>query len=44
MEVYDANDVRAAADMLGTAQGYPSLLGKYPAIKGSDNVTVFRVE
>ena len=44
MEVYDANDARAAADMLGTAQGYPSLLGKYPAINGSDNVTVLRVE
>ena len=30
--------------MIGTAQGYPSVLGKYPTMDGSDNVTIIRVE
>ncbi|MDB4595005.1 RagB/SusD family nutrient uptake outer membrane protein [Flavobacteriaceae bacterium] len=44
MDIYDADDVRGAADMLGTAQGYPTMLGKFPTMNGSDNVTLFRVE
>ena len=40
-----ATDVRFTKNgMIGTAQGYPSVLGKYPSIDGSDNVTIFRVE
>ena len=40
-----ATDVRFTKNgMIGTAQGYPSVLGKYPSIDGSDNVTLFRVE
>tara|TARA_Y100000996_G_scaffold212535_1_gene166944 strand:- start:310 stop:1107 length:798 start_codon:yes stop_codon:yes gene_type:complete len=40
-----ATDVRFTANgMIGTAQGYPSILGKYPSTDGSDNVTIFRVE
>jgi hypothetical protein len=44
MDIYDADDVRGAADMLGTAKGYPTMLGKFPTMNGSDNVTLFRVE
>ena len=40
---YDT-DVRIAADMIGVAQGYPTMLGKFPTMNGSDNVTLFRVE
>ena len=43
-DIYDAGDVRGASDMIGTAQGYPTMLGKYPSTNGSDNVTLFRVE
>ena len=43
-DIYDADDVRGASDMIGTAQGYPTMLGKYPSTNGSDNVTLFRVE
>ena len=44
LDIYDAEDVRFAADMIGTAQGYPSMLGKFPTMNGSDNVTIFRIE
>ena len=37
-------DVRFAANMVGTAQGYPTVLGKFPTMTGSDNVTIIRVE
>lgn len=30
--------------MIGTAQGYPTMLGKFPSMNGADNVTLFRVE
>ena len=30
--------------MIGTAQGYPTILGKYPTMNGSDNITIIRVE
>ena len=30
--------------MIGIAEGYPSMLGKFPTMNGSDNVTIFRVE
>ena len=38
------NDVRASSSMIGIAQGYPSILGKYPSANGADNITVIRVE
>ena len=44
LDIYDADDVRGAADMIGTAQGYPTMLGKFPSMNGADNVTLFRVE
>jgi hypothetical protein len=44
LDIYDAVDVRGASDMIGTAQGYPTMLGKFPTMNGSDNVTLFRVE
>jgi len=44
LDIYDAGDVRAAADMIGSAQGYPTMLGKFPTMNGSDNVCIFRVE
>ena len=44
MDIYGAGDVRGAADMVGIAQGYPTMLGKFPSMNGSDNVTLFRVE
>jgi hypothetical protein len=44
MDIYDADDVRGASDMLGPAQGFPSMLGKFPTMNGSDNVCLFRVE
>ena len=40
---YDT-DVRIAPEMIGVAQGYPTMLGKFPTMNGSDNVTLFRVE
>ena len=40
-----ATDVRFTVNgMIGTAQGYPTVLGKFPTMNGSDNVTVIRVE
>ena len=39
LDIYDAEDVRGASDMIGTAQGYPTMLGKFPSMNGSDNVT-----
>ena len=44
LDIYDVDDVRAASDMIGIAEGYPSMLGKFPTMNGSDNVTIFRVE
>jgi hypothetical protein len=44
LDIYDAGDVRGAADMIGTAQGYPSMLGKFPSMSGDDNITLFRIE
>ena len=44
LDIYDVDDVRAASDMIGIAEGYPSMLGKFPTMNGSDNVTLFRVE
>lgn len=44
LDIYDAGDVRGASNMIGTAQGYPTMLGKFPSMNGSDNVTLFRVE
>jgi hypothetical protein len=44
LDIYDADDVRGAADMIGTLQGYPTMIGKFPNENGSDNVTLFRVE
>ena len=40
-----STDVRFTRNgMIGTAQGYPTVLGKYPSTDGSDNVTLFRIE
>jgi hypothetical protein len=44
LDIYGVDDVRGAADMIGTAQGYPTMLGKFPSMNGADNVTLFRVE
>ena len=44
LDIYGVDDVRGADDMIGTAQGYPSMLGKFPTMNGSDNVTIFRIE
>ncbi|MDB9793686.1 RagB/SusD family nutrient uptake outer membrane protein [Flavobacteriaceae bacterium] len=44
LDIYDVDDVRAASNMIGTAQGYPTMLGKFPSMDGSDNITLFRVE
>jgi hypothetical protein len=44
LDIYGAGDVRGASNMIGTAQGYPTMLGKFPSMNGSDNVTLFRVE
>jgi hypothetical protein len=43
-DIADAADVRFAANMVGTAQGYPTVLGKFPTMTGSDNVTIIRIE
>ena len=43
-DIFDAADVRFGANMIGTAQGYPTVLGKYPTMNGSDNITILRVE
>jgi len=44
LDIYGVDDVRGAADMIGTAQGYPTMLGKFPTMSGADNITLFRVE
>ncbi|MDB0023038.1 RagB/SusD family nutrient uptake outer membrane protein [Flavobacteriaceae bacterium] len=44
LDIYGADDVRGSADMIGTAQGYPTMLGKFPSMNGEDNITLFRVE
>ena len=44
LDIYGAVDVRGASNMIGTAQGYPTMLGKFPSMNGADNVTLFRVE
>ena len=43
-DIFDATDVRFSADMIGEAQGYPTVLGKYPTMDGSDNITPIRIE
>ena len=50
-DLYDIFEADAATDvrftvngMIGTQQGYPTIIGKYPTTAGSDNVTVIRVE
>ena len=43
-DIADAADVRFASNMVGTAQGYPTVLGKFPTMTGTDNVTIIRVE
>ena len=44
LDIYGVDDVRAASNMIGTAQGYPTMLGKFPTMSGADNITLFRVE
>ncbi|MDA9241214.1 RagB/SusD family nutrient uptake outer membrane protein [Flavobacteriaceae bacterium] len=44
LDIYGVGDVRGASNMIGTAQGYPTMLGKFPSMNGADNVTLFRVE
>jgi hypothetical protein len=44
LDIYGVGDVRGASNMIGTAQGYPTMLGKFPSMNGSDNITLFRVE
>jgi len=44
LDIYDTDDVRGGSDMIGTAQGYPTMLGKFPTMNGEDNVTIFRIE
>ncbi len=44
LDILTAADVRGSADMIGVAQGYPTVLGKYPTMNGSDNITILRVE
>ena len=51
MTLYDifaadaATDVRFTVNgMIGTQQGEPTVIGKYPTANGSDNITIIRVE
>jgi len=44
LDILTAADVRGSADMIGVAQGYPTVLGKYPTMSGADNITILRVE
>ena len=44
LDIYDTDDVRGGSAMIGTAQGYPTMLGKFPTMNGEDNVTLFRIE
>ncbi len=44
-DILTATDVRGTVNgMIGTQQGYPTIIGKYPTTNGSDNVTIVRVE
>jgi hypothetical protein len=44
-DILTATDVRGTVNgMIGTQQGYPTIIGKFPTNNGSDNVTVIRVE
>tara|TARA_B000000557_G_scaffold185724_1_gene151840 strand:- start:155 stop:1582 length:1428 start_codon:yes stop_codon:yes gene_type:complete len=44
-DILTATDVRGTVNgMIGTQQGYPTIIGKFPTANGSDNVTVIRVE
>ena len=44
-DILTATDVRGEVNgMIGTQQGYPTIIGKFPTANGSDNVTVIRVE
>ena len=44
LDILTAADVRGSSDMIGVAQGYPTVLGKYPTMSGADNITILRVE
>ena len=44
VDILDAADIRGGADMIGMAQGWMTVLGKYPSMDGTDNITLFRVE
>ena len=40
-----ATDVRFTVNgMIGTQQGEPTVIGKYPTMNGTDNITIIRVE
>ena len=44
-DIFEASDVRFTINgLIGTAQGLPSIVGKYPSVNGSDNITLIRVE
>ena len=43
-DVYDANDIRFSAAMIGPERGFPTMLGKYPTNGGYDNVGIIRIE
>ena len=34
LDIYGVDDVRGASNMIGTAQGYPTMLGKFPTMNG----------
>ena len=39
-----ATDVRFTIGMIGTQQGEPTVIGKYPTANGSDNIAIIGVE
>jgi hypothetical protein len=44
-EADKATDVRFTVNgMIGISEGLPTVIGKYPSVNGSDNITLFRVE
>jgi len=44
LDIAEVGDVRFAANMIGLAQAQQTVLGKYPTMNGSDNLTLFRIE
>ena len=44
LDIAEVGDVRFAANMIGLAQAQQTVLGKYPTMDGSDNITLFRIE